>query len=46
MRMPPKFSEIARYEKFAGVTVVNMVVDSKGVVRRIRIVRPLGLGLE
>jgi len=42
----PQFTEIARYEKFQGVVVVNLIVGSDGAVRNIRLVRPLGLGLD
>lgn len=42
----PEFTEIARYEKYPGVTVVNMVVDKNGNVQRLKLVRPLGLGLD
>lgn len=42
----PQFTEIARYEKFGGTVVVNLVVDKTGTVRRVRVARPLGLGLD
>ena len=42
----PKFTEIARYEKFQGVVVVNLIVGRDGGVHQIRLVRPLGLGLD
>lgn len=42
----PKFTEIARYEKFQGVVVVNLIVGKDGAVRNIRLLRPLGLGLD
>ncbi len=42
----PEFSEAARYEKFQGVVVVDLVVDHDGKVRNVKIVRPLGLGLD
>lgn len=42
----PEFTEIARYEKYPGVAVVNMVVDKNGNVQRLKLVRPLGLGLD
>lgn len=42
----PRFTEIARYEKFQGVVVVDLIVGKDGAVRQIRLVRPLGLGLD
>jgi TonB family protein len=42
----PEFSEAARYEKFQGTDVVNFVVDKTGAVHSIKLVRPLGLGLD
>lgn len=42
----PDFTEIARYEKYPGVAVVSIVVDKNGNVQRIKLVRPLGLGLD
>jgi TonB family protein len=42
----PEFSEIARYEKFQGTVVVNLIVGTDGNVHDIRLVRPLGLGLD
>jgi len=42
----PQFTEIARYEKFQGLVMVNLIVGSDGAVRNIRLVRPLGMGLD
>jgi TonB family protein len=42
----PKFTDIARYQKFQGVLVVNLIVGKDGAVHKIRFVRPLGLGLD
>jgi TonB family protein len=42
----PRFTEIARYEKFQGVVVVNLILGNDGTVRQTRLVRPLGLGLD
>lgn len=42
----PKYSDIARYEKFQGTLVVDVIVGKDGAVHRIRLVRPLGLGLD
>jgi TonB family protein len=42
----PKFTEIARYEKFQGTVVVDVIVGSDGAVHKVRLLRPLGLGLD
>ena len=42
----PKFSDIARYEKFQGTVVLDVIVGKDGAIHRIRLVRPLGLGLD
>ena len=42
----PRFSDIARYEKFQGTLVVDLIVGKDGAVHQIRLVRPLGLGLD
>jgi TonB family protein len=42
----PPFSEEARRAKFQGTLVLWLVVSSEGVVRNLRIARPLGLGLD
>jgi TonB family protein len=42
----PEYSAIARYEKFEGTLVVNLIVGTDGNVHYIRLVRPLGLGLD
>lgn len=42
----PKFTDIARYEKFQGTLVVDLIVGKDGAAHRIRLVRPLGLGLD
>jgi len=42
----PQFSEIARYEKFQGVIVASVIVGTDGRLHGIRVVRPLGLGLD
>lgn len=42
----PAFSEIAQYENFQGIVVVNVVVGTDGKVHRIRLLRPLGMGLD
>jgi TonB family protein len=42
----PAFSDLARKEKYQGVVLVSIIVDKTGQPRNIRIVRPLGLGLD
>jgi TonB family protein len=42
----PEFSEQARSEKYQGTAVLSITVDKAGKVRNIRIVRPLGFGLD
>jgi len=42
----PEFTEIARYEKYPGTVVVNVVVGTDGNVHRIRLVRAVGFGLD
>jgi TonB family protein len=42
----PEFSDEARKAKYQGVVVVNLVVDAGGNPQRIRVIRPLGMGLD
>jgi TonB family protein len=42
----PEYSEIARYEKIQGSVVVTLVVGKDGHVSNVRLVQPLGLGLD
>jgi TonB family protein len=42
----PSFSEEARRARYQGTTILNVVVDKEGNVSRIRLVRPLGMGLD
>lgn len=41
-----QFNETARRMKFNGNVIVSMVVDENGEPQRVRIARPLGLGLD
>ncbi len=41
-----EFSDEARRQKFQGVCMISIVVDSHGIPRDPRIVRPLGMGLD
>jgi TonB family protein len=42
----PSFSEEARRAKYQGVAVLSLLVDKTGQARNVRIVRPLGMGLD
>ena len=42
----PDFSEIAKYEAYQGVVVVNVIVGTDGNVHHVRLLRPLGMGLD
>ena len=42
----PEFSEKARHAKYQGTVILNVVVDKTGNVSRIRLERPLGMGLD
>jgi len=43
---PPEYSQIAQYVRLQGTVVVSGVVAKDGTIHRIRLVRPLGLGLD
>lgn len=45
-QVEPEYSEDARKAKFQGTVVIALVVDEKGNPRDIRVVRPLGMGLD
>jgi protein TonB len=45
-KVEPEYSEEARKAKYSGSVLLSIVVDSSGLPRDIRIVRPLGLGLD
>jgi TonB family protein len=42
----PAFSDLAKYEDYQGIVIVNVIVGSDGTIQRIRLVRPLGMGLD
>ena len=42
----PEFSDEARKAKYQGVVVVNLIVDASGNPQRVRVIRPLGMGLD
>jgi TonB family protein len=45
-RPEPEYSEEARKAKYQGVVLLAIVIDDKGNPRDLRVVRPLGLGLD
>ena len=42
----PEYSEQARQAKYSGSVLISVVVNENGVPADIRVVRPLGLGLD
>lgn len=42
----PEFSEEARKAKFQGSVLVNLIVDATGRPVRVRVLRPVGMGLD
>ncbi|HLK22632.1 MAG TPA: energy transducer TonB [Bryobacteraceae bacterium] len=45
-KVEPEYSEEARKAKFQGTVVLFVVVDEKGNPRDLKVIRPLGLGLD
>ncbi len=45
-KVEPEYSEEARKAKYQGTVVLFVIVDDKGNPRDVRVVRPLGLGLD
>lgn len=45
-RVEPEYSEEARKAKFQGTVLLSIIVDENGKTRDVRVVRPLGLGLD
>ena len=45
-QVEPEYSEEARKAKFQGTVVLYVVIDEKGLPRQLKVVRPLGLGLD
>jgi TonB family protein len=42
----PEYSEEARKAKYSGTVLLSVVIDANGLTRDIKVVRPLGLGLD
>ena len=42
----PEFSDQARMAKYQGLCIVEVVVDTNGLPRDPKVVRPLGMGLD
>jgi TonB family protein len=42
----PEYSEEARKAKFQGAVMLSIVIDETGKTRDVRVIRPLGLGLD
>jgi len=45
-KVEPEYSEEARKAKFQGTVILYVVVDEKGMPRNLKVIRPLGLGLD
>ncbi len=42
----PEFSDEARRQKYQGIVALSIIVDAQGNPQRIKVVRPLGMGLD
>jgi protein TonB len=42
----PEFSDEARRAKYQGICLVSLIVDAQGNPQHVRVVRPLGMGLD
>lgn len=45
-KVEPEYSEEARKAKYSGSVLLQIIVDANGVPRDIKVIRPLGLGLD
>src|ERR1700724_1588309 len=46
LKVEPEYSEEARKAKFQGTVILFVVVDEKGNPKELKVIRPLGLGLD
>lgn len=46
LKVEPEYSEEARKAKFQGTVLLSIVVDENGKTRDVKVLRPLGLGLD
>jgi TonB family protein len=45
-QVDPEYTDEARQAKFSGSCIVDLIVDTQGMPRNVRVVRPLGRGLD
>jgi TonB family protein len=45
-KVQPRYTEEARHARLAGTVILFVVVDENGVPRELKVLRPLGLGLD
>jgi periplasmic protein TonB len=45
-KVEPEYSEEARKAKYSGTVLLSIIVDERGLPRDIRVIRPVGLGLD
>lgn len=46
VKVEPEYSEEARKAKYSGTVLLSIIVDKNGLPRDIKVIRPLGLGLD
>ncbi|MGH9583342.1 MAG: energy transducer TonB, partial [Bryobacteraceae bacterium] len=46
VKVEPEYSEEARKAKYSGTVMLSIIVDATGMPRDIKVIRPLGLGLD
>jgi TonB family protein len=45
-KVDPQFSEQARKEKFSGIVLINLIVDTNGLPQNVHVLRGVGMGLD
>lgn len=45
-KVEPEYSEEARKAKYSGSVLLSLIIDANGMPRDIKVIRPLGLGLD